>query len=155
MNIDITKEQYEKLIVMLGIANSVVGILGDTVADEGKDYKEMSDEMERVESYFLEFAKDFGHPEMVEDYEGEIIMVEDFYEEIYSIVDEYDNYTTYDTLSNVLAKRDFRRDHTEKEIESLLEKNHGYLGVELYEYEKKYWDEFDEYDYERLEIVKH
>jgi hypothetical protein len=57
-----------------------------------------------------------------------------------------------DGIANELAWRDFRRDHTEAELKKMSKENHDYFGVELYDYEKKYWDEFEKYGYKRLEI---
>jgi hypothetical protein len=34
----------------------------------------------------------------------------------------------------------------------MAKENHGYFGVALYDYEKKYWDEFEKNGFERLEV---
>lgn len=154
MKINITNKQYKDLIIALGIANSVLGILGDTTpGKEGKEYKKHSDRMEELEKNVLQYANDFGHKERVDEFEGETVMDDEFYEnEIMSIINDYDEYTLYSELSGKLAWRDFTREHTEEEMDTMAKKNHGYFGVALYDYEKKYWDEFEEYDYDRLEI---
>lgn len=56
------------------------------------------------------------------------------------LIEEFD---VHDTLSNKLAWRDFRQDHSSEEINQMKKENGGYFGVSLYDYEKKYWDEFE------------
>lgn len=151
MKINITKQQYKDLIVMSGVADSIFGLLGDFVSD---DYKKQSDRMHALENYLLQFAKDFGYSEAADMSDGEFCMDDDFFEDtIMPITDDYDEYILYTELSNKLALRDFREDHTEEEIDEMAEMSAGYLGVPLYDYEKKYWDEFEENDYARLRIV--
>lgn len=136
---------------MLAIANGIVGVLGDALPET--DYKKRSKSMDDLENYFLQYAADFGHEGLAQEYDGNDILDDEFYEnEIYPIINDYEEFATHDTLSNELAWRDFRRDHTEAELEKMAEKNGGYFGVALYDYEKKYWDEFDEHGYDRLEI---
>lgn len=154
MKINITNKQYKDLMIALSIANSVVGILGDmTPGKDGKRYKKQSERMEKLEKALLQCAEDFGCGDIVEDFDGENIMDEEFYEnEILSVINDYDEYTLYNELSNKLAWRDFTREHTEEEMDAIAKEHHGYFGVVLYDYEKKYWDEFDTHDYDRLEI---
>jgi len=144
MKIDITKEQYKQLIPMLAIASGVTGILGDVLPET--DYKKRSLKMEKLEQYFLQFADDFGCGEFLD---------EEFYENrILPIMSDFEDYSVHDGLSSDLAWRDFRNEHTKKEMDKMAKENGGYFGVALYDYEKKYWDEFDEHGYDRLEIKK-
>ena len=66
MKINITKEQYRDLITMIGIANSVLGILGDSLPDT--DYKKRSNKMEELEKYLLQHAKDFDCEKFTQDH---------------------------------------------------------------------------------------
>lgn len=151
MKINITKKQYEELIKAVAIADGVLGILGDVTTE--KNYKKQSEEMDDLENYFLQYADDFGCGEFAQMDGQAVILDDEFYEnKIMPIIDDYEDYASYDNLANKLAWRDFRRDHTEEEIEEMAKKNGGFFGVELYDYEKKYWDEFDENEFERLEI---
>ena len=151
MKINITKEQYRDLITMSGIANSVLGILGDSLPDT--DYKKRSNKAEELEKYLLQYAKDFDLQKFTQDYEGKKIFDDEMYEKyILPIMDDYDECELFNGLANKLAWRDFRRDYSETEREEMAEKNGGYFGVPLYAYEKKYWDEFEKYEYDRLEI---
>ncbi|MCK5475511.1 MAG: hypothetical protein KAI71_02935 [Candidatus Pacebacteria bacterium] len=153
MKIDITKEQYESLIIMNGIASSVLGTLGDSMPDT--NYEKRTNEMEEIEEYFLQYAEDFGCEKFTEDYKGKKVFEEEMHEKhIMTVIDDYDQLELFNGLANKLAWRDFRRDHSKKEIEKMSRKNGDYFGPEIHSYEKKYWDEFKKYEYERLEIEK-
>ncbi|MDO8490133.1 MAG: hypothetical protein Q7S47_01820 [bacterium] len=152
MKIDITKEQFRDLIVMSGIANSVLGVLGDSLPDT--NYKERSNRMEELEEYFLRHATDFDSEKFTQDHDGKKIFDDEMYEKhILPIMEDYDEHQLVDGLANTLAWRDFRSEHSEVEMKEMEKKNGGYFGVALYDYEKKYWDEFEEHGFERLEIV--
>jgi len=155
MKINITKEQYKELIKMISIANGIIGLLGDVMPET--DYKKRSKKMTSIENYFLQFANDFGCREFVQENKNEkkIILDDGFYENnILPIMIDYEEYTVHDTLSNKLAWRDFRKKYSEKEIKEMSKENSGYFGVEIYGYEKKYWNEFDKNGFARLKIVK-
>jgi len=155
MKINITKEQYKELIDMLAIANGIVSVLGDVMPET--DYKKRSDKMDDIENHFLQFADDFGIVKLTQnnEYEGKITLDDEYYEnKILPIITDYEEFATQDTLSHELAWRDFRKEHSEKEMKEMKKENGGYFGVNLYAYEKKYWDEFEENGYDGLEIVK-
>jgi len=142
MKINITKKQYQQLIKGLGISNGLLGLMGDALPDS--DYKKQSNELQDLQDYVEGFAKEFDYETATE---------EEFYPSvIMPILEDYDDYATHSKLSNDLAWRDFRQDHTEEEISAMSEKNNGYFGVVLHPYEKKYWDEFNQYNYDRLII---
>ncbi len=155
MKINITKEQYKELVKAVAIADGIVGVLGDMMPEV--DYKKQSEKIRNLENYFLQYASDYGCGELAQynEYEKGIILDDEFYEnKILPIINDYEEYTTHDSLANELAWRDFRKDHSEAEIKEMAKKNSGYFGVELYDYEKKYWDEFEENKFERLEVKK-
>ena len=152
MNIELTKEQYEQLIVASGMAGAVLGLLND-MTDGDVDYEKQYQKMDALEKYLLGFAKDAGLGDWVEDFEGETVLKDEAYEKrIKSILDDYEDFVSTDLLANKLAWRDFLREHTEAEMAAMAKKNGGYFGVELHPYEEKYWKEFEEYDVDRLEI---
>lgn len=136
--------------MMSDLAGGVLGLLGDHIED--KKYKKISDEAEEIKDYLLSFAKDFGCGELIENWEGKIILSDKTSEKFQEILDDYEEFILFDSLANRLAWRDFRKTYSKEEIEKMVEKNGGYFGVELHDYEKKYWDEFEKYDYDRLEI---
>jgi hypothetical protein len=152
MQIELTKGQYKNLIRMVNTTNSILGLLSDHIEDER--YKIMSKEAEVIENYLLSFAKDFECDDLVESWEGKIILNDKTNEQFHEILDDYDDFILFDSLVNKLAWRDFYRDHSESEIREMAKRNKSYFGVELYDYEKKYWDEFEKYGYDRLEIKK-
>lgn len=151
MKINLTKKQYENLITMSGISTTIFGLLSDAV-EEG-DYKARSKEMDELETYLLGFAKEFGREDLVFEFEGKPTFDDDVHEEqIIPIIDDFEEYAVHTQLSNKLAWRDFEKEHTEEEMEKIAEEHGGYLGVALYDYEKKYWDEFEKYGFERLVV---
>ncbi|MEI6498500.1 MAG: hypothetical protein WCO23_00910 [bacterium] len=153
MKIELTKEQYKNLIITNAIGNAVFGILGDSLEDT--DYKTRSNTMDKLEDYLLSFAKEFDLNDLTEEFNNKTVLNEEYYEEkIQPILTDFEEVSLFDDLSNELAKRDFRRDHSRAEIREMTKENGGYFGVEMYDYEKKYWDEFEKYGYDRLEIVK-
>ena len=151
MKIDLTKEQFRQLIELSSVGKSVFGILGDST--EGTDYKKRSVEMEELVGGLLQHAKDFDCADLVGDDGEEIYVRDEYYEEnVLPTVDDYDDFILHDNLASELAKRDFRKDNTQAEIRKIANEHNGYLGVVLYDYEKRYWDEFEKYEYDRLEI---
>jgi hypothetical protein len=153
MQIDITPEQYKNLILMSGIATSVFGFLGD--ANPDTEYKAQSLEMDELEKYLLQFADEFDCGEYTQDLDGEKVLDDELYEEIIMpILEDYEENELMSSLANKLAWRDFYADHSKSEIDAMAEQNGGYFGVQLYEYEKKYWDEFEKNDFDRLVIKK-
>lgn len=155
MKINITKKQYKELITMISIANGIVGVLGDVIPKT--DYKKRSEKMTDIENYFLQFANNFNYSKVTQEDNNEkkIILNDNFYEnKILPIITDYENYAVHEILSNKLAWRDFKKKYSKKEIVEMSKKNGGYFGVEIYDYEKKYWDEFNENGFEKLETVK-
>lgn len=151
MQIEITPKQYKDLIMMSSIACSVFSMLGDRESSEG--YKEQSLRMDALEAHLLEYAKEFGCDELAMDDEGAMVLDDEYYEEIVMpVLYDYDEMQIFDDLANKLAWRDFRNKYSAAELKAMSKENGGYFGVSLYEYEKKYWDEFDEHGFDKLEI---
>ena len=149
MEISLTNKQYRDLIVLLSTGNSIYGSLGDLFPSSV--FKGESERFESLEKYFLKFAKDFECEDMVEECDGHNCLDEEFYcEEIMAAVSIYDEAIAQDTLANKLAWRDFKLEHREEEIKKMAEKNQDYFGVELHQYEKRYYDEFEKNGYDRL-----
>ncbi len=153
MQIEISKEQYKDLIMMSAVANSVFGMLGDS--ENAGNYKKQSLRMDGIEAHLLGSAEDFGCGDLMQDDEGAVILNDEFYENVVMpILEEYEEMQAFDLLTNKLAWRDFKKEHTKHEINKMAEQNGGYFGVEVYEYEKRYWDEFEKNGFERLEIKR-
>lgn len=152
MKIELSKVQYRNLIITNAIGNAIFGILGDFLPDT--EYKKQSDLMDKLENHLLSYAKEFGCDDLVYNFEGQEVLDDEYYEEkIQPILTDFEETSMYDNLASELAKRDFKRNHTRREIGRMAKENDGYFGVEMYDYEKRYWNEFDKYGYGRLEVV--
>ncbi len=151
MKIELTKEQYLSLLTMSHIANSVFGILGDVPPEI--DCKKKSDEMENLEEYFLEYARDFGYDDLVEDFHGKTLLKDEIYEEIQEIMDEYDDYIFWNELEVRMGKRDFERTITADD-KKYIKENKGWYPERIHGLYDKYGDEFEKYGIERLEIER-
>jgi hypothetical protein len=157
MKINITKKQFESLMMSLEIADTVTGLLSDAYeGEDGKKYKERAKRVNELRNVLYSRAKEFGLEKVVEEYKGEWYVSEDSpkSEEYEEIMEDFEEWVVQDVLSRRLGKRDFYRAHTEEELEKIAEEHGGYLGTETYAYEEKYWKEFEEHEYERLEIVE-
>ncbi|KKR91556.1 MAG: hypothetical protein UU43_C0004G0004 [Candidatus Falkowbacteria bacterium GW2011_GWA2_41_14] len=95
MKIDLTKKQYECLIKALEVADSVYGILGDSMPE---DYKKQSDQIDDLRKYLLGFASEFSAEYMIEKFHGEIIMSDELSESLQEVMNDYDNETFWHDL---------------------------------------------------------
>ena len=149
MKLDITNEQYRQLIKAFSLGKSVIDILSDGMEDS--DYKGQSIELVALENHLLQYASDFNYAEI---YHESGSLAEDYFvSTIMAIMDAYDEYTVHSLLVNKLAWRDFRKDHSQEEIDKMGKENFGYFGVELDKYENKYWDEFSKHGMDRLFLL--
>ena len=152
MKINLTKAQYKDLIHMSNLAGSIMGLLSDSLPDQ--EYTRKSQKMAALEEYLLQFANDFDCGELTEEEGGKIVLHQDFFGKFtLPIIEDFSEGEILQTLSNKLAWRDFKREHSAEEMEEMSKGNSNYFGVEIAPYEKKYWDEFEENGYERLEIA--
>lgn len=152
MKINITKKQYQDLIMMSQLSEWVLGILGDTVADDEVDYKELSNRNEELEKYLLGFAGEFDMGDKIDNYKDDIFLDEDESEKYHEIISDYDDYVFWNELENRLARRDFFRTITEAEKKEAEET--GWLPERFREIEEKYRKEFEENGVENFEIKK-
>lgn len=149
MKINLTKKQFEVLMKAISAGSSVYGILGDSVSEE---YKEESNEIEELRTYFLGLAKDFGMAEMTEEFMGDLIMSDEFSEKYHEVIEEYNDETFWHDLEVRLGKRDFERTITDAEIKE-LEKD-GWYPKRIHKIYKEWRKEFEKNGIERLEIVE-
>lgn len=149
MKINLTHKQYETLIKALETSSFVYGTLTDFVDEE---YRKDLVSIESMAEDLLAHARVFNFSNNVEVFMNKDILKEEYYKKIFDDVIEYDEYITFKNLANKLGMRDFKEKYTTKEIEDMAEKSKGYLGVPLYDFEKKYYDEFNEYEYNRLYV---
>lgn len=148
MKINISKKQYEVLIKSLEMSSFIYGPMSDFVDDK---FKKDAEEIEEVEKYLLEFAKDYDFEKNLSS-PKELYVSEEYYDKILDDLNLYDEQQLFENLASELGKRDFHAKYSKEEINEIIKKYGNYLGVPLYEFEKKYYDEFNENGYDRLFI---
>lgn len=153
MKIELTKKEYKDLVTIGSIAVYVLEILGYMLGGkEGEQYKAKGKSANNMRSKLLEQAVGSGCEDWVEKFEGKNVASDKLYDDVGQIMEDYDDFVLYNEIANKLAWRDFYKDNSKEEIKEMKKKNGGYFGVEIYDYEKKYWDEFEENDLNRLRI---
>ena len=153
MKINLSKQQYEDLLKAVYMSNTIHELLSDAVESDEIDFDERADRTRDLQSYLLEFAGEFGMEELVEEFDGELLLSEEYEdEEIEPIMDAFEEYILHDALPNILAWRDFNRDYTEEEQDKMEEENGNFFGMELLPYEDRYRNEFAEHGFSRLFI---
>ena len=150
--ISLTDKQFALLLRSVTVASSIYGIMGDFVDDE---YKKISNDIDEVEKMLCSRVYEFGLGKATQKYEGSYVidLESEWYKKVFDEIMDYDDHVTYSNLANKLGWRDFEQTYSQEEIRKMADKT-GYLGVPLYNFEKKYWDEFDRHEYNRLEIVE-
>lgn len=149
MKIDFSKEQYEDLLKMCEVADSVYGIMGDMVSE---DYKKQSERIVETRRHLLSYADQFGCGEMAEVFEGEIIPSDKFSEEMQAVIDDYGNETFWHELETRLGKRDFEKDMTDEEKKEV--EKEGWLPLRVNNFYDKWAKELEEHGVERLGVIK-
>jgi len=153
MKINLSKQQYEDLLKAVSMSNTIYELLSDAVESDEIDFDENAERTRELQSYLLEFAEEFGVEEIVEEFDGELLLNEEYEnEEIEPIMDAFEEYILHDALPNTLAWRDFNRDYTAEEQDKMEEENGNFFGVELFPYEERYRNEFEKYGFNRLFI---
>lgn len=149
MKIEINKKQYEELIRGLNVSSFIYGTMSDFVDDK---YKKDIKIIEEVEKEMLRYAKDFNFGKNIEKFEGENTLRERYLDRNLSDLNDYDEYITYENLARELGRRDFFNKHTKEEIKKMTKESNGYLGALTYDFDEKYYNEFNKYGYSRLYI---
>lgn len=149
MKLNINKRQYENIIKALEISSFVYGDLSDFI---DKKYRQNNDDLENTKKDLLEHAKEFNFDKNTENFEDRIVLREEYYSKLLDDLFLYDNHQLFEGLAEKLGRRDFHLKYTKEEIAKISEENEGYLAVPLHDFEKKYYDEFNENEYDRLFI---
>lgn len=143
----LTKEQFQTLLRVVYIANTVVN--GQREAGFLREYDEL-------EQYIFSRAKDAGFPGAVLRHtaEGEThhhpSLLFDHDIEVNRLMDEYDAGVLLDLLPEKLAERDMDALYGPGRAEQLSEKDREFLKQEL---EQKYKDEFLAHGFSRLTLT--
>ena len=145
MQLEISKEQLKEMLLASLVYSWVYGGLAD---GRGEDFEQYH----KLENYLLSVAKVNGFSDLVENFRGSFLPSDEMSEQVEEIMSDYDDDTFWYELTMRLGKRDFWRTVTPEENAEAIERE--WLPERIHEVYKKYEDEFDEHDIDRLEIVK-
>lgn len=149
MKVDLTKKQYESLVMAITAGSSVYGILADNVSDSyQKQYKQLDD----LADYFLSLADEFGASEFTEEFMGSLIMNDKLAAKLHQAIEDYNDDVFWYELEVRLGKRDFGRTMTAAERAEII-KGKGWLPERIRSIYEKWGQEFEKHGIERLEIV--
>ncbi len=141
MKIDLTKEQYQKLIELLHIGEIVAN--GDRV-EPIKEYDE-------VQQYIYSFSKDYQCEEIIKHDASKDLYIPtlEFEEKMMELVEEYCEEDFVESLVMKLSKRDAVREHGMEILENmdLKDKMHAVM-----KYECKYYNEIKENGLENFKV---
>lgn len=106
MKIDLTKDQYLKLLELIYIGDWV---LNSYTVGEREDTKEYQVATQK----FFSYAKEFGYEVLVDEHSGEYEVSRKFEDEsqAYTYLNQYDNEVFWDELVERLARRDLAAKH--------------------------------------------
>ncbi len=148
MKINISKKQYETLVKAIEVSSFIYGPMSDMVDDK---YKEDADDLDALEKYFLQFAKDFDFEKNLCK-QGDQHLDEEYDDKILEDLQLYDEQQMFENLAYELGKRDFLNTYSKEEIAKMKADHGDYLGVQMYEFERKYYDEININGYKRFYI---
>lgn len=144
MEIDFTREQFEKLLDLTYLGNWAVNSY--RIDDRIEEYEDLTE-------YLLSFAIAFGFKEKIDFDEGEgrYFPSRRFEEKNLEFIEEYEEESFWDNLILRLAERDIIREYGEDAVNSMdweerEKKKAPYL--------RKYQKEIDENGIENLEVYK-
>lgn len=143
MKINLTKKQYRLLIDLIYAGNWIV--------NSTKNAKELNKEYEDLVQYIYSFYKDYDLENVVEyDEKYERYFETRDYEEseISDFIEEYDDYTFWQKLESMLAKRDAVKEFDGK----VTENNYEEILKRTFELEEKYENEFVENGLENINV---
>lgn len=144
MEIELTKEQYKELLLLVLLGSWVRGGVADMRGEHGK-------EMDELEEYLLREAKNFDLTDLAEPFEGHTVPSDRLSEEYEEIMEEYNDDEFWSQLSTRLGQRDFERTMS-KEEEQHIKDNNGWFPERIHEIYEKYDEEFEKHGIDRLEI---
>ncbi len=148
------KLQEKELKILLSIVNMSTGIMGymnDFIEDS--KIATRARVWQQIEQQLLKQAYEQGLTGTVDFEQGRYYVKNELFEKNMELTDDYTKLSTHQELSHALAARDFHEAYTPAEIAQMVAERGEYLGVETYDFEEKYWKEFEERGYTRLRIV--
>lgn len=124
MQIELTKEEYRKLLIMTSIGNIVIN---------GYRTDDIIEEFDKMMNHLCKYAGDFGETELVEskpDENGTYWETKKLDDASHEYLDEYDDEVFWEELADRLATREIERQHGKG----------GLLKMSKEEYLKEYWE---------------
>lgn len=150
MKINISKKQYECLMMTMEASASVYGILGDSHPEQ---YKKRSDELEYLQAYLLSVASEFDAEHMTQQFDGEVMISDIMSDVLQEVIRDYNDETFWHELETRLGKRDFERTETAVEKKE-MDENGGWYPKRIDMLYKGWIKEFEKHGIERLGIIK-
>lgn len=134
MRIELTKEQYIKLIELV--------YAGQWLINAWRNANEVLEEYEEAEQHLYSFYKRFEAEDCIEYYEEEdrYYPTQEFEDKILDFADEYNDDNFWDKLAEYMAYKDIIKSKGTSNLENRLK------------YEEKYYKEFAENGIDRLYI---
>ncbi|MBI1755077.1 hypothetical protein HYR65_02225 [Candidatus Azambacteria bacterium] len=144
MNIELTKEQYKELLLLVLLGSWVRGGVADMRGEYGK-------EMDELEEYLLREAKKFNCSDLAEYFEGHIVPSDRLAKEYEKIIEEYNDDEFWSQLSTRLGQRDFEKTISKEEKQHMKD-NNGRFPERIHTLYEEYDKEFEKHGIDRLEI---
>lgn len=148
MQVELTREQYRQLLVLL--------FLGEWVANETLPEGERRAELQQVADYLYAMAPNFACEDWVEYCEdcGSHHANEAMEQALFPIIDEYDEDTFWDVLSHHLAYRDvmIAAGSNDKDRDKDIPKE---LEMRLWRRKEQYEQEFQKHGLDHVRLVFH
>lgn len=146
MQIELTNEQYKDLAVLVALGTWVREGIEDM---DGAPPSRWAN----LEKRILFVAINENIPNVAEVFEGQIVPADELSHECEEIMEEYNDLQFFHELTLRLGQRDFYREASKEDIK-YIEDHHGLMPEKIHTYYRKYDDEFEENDIDRLEIKK-
>lgn len=147
MQIELTEEQYKEMAELVVLGYWVRGHVAE-IRDE-QDKGRWKNAQNRI--LFAAMNNDIGG--VAELFHGYIMPADELSSRVEEMMEEYDDDEFWHELEVRLGQRDFYRDVSTEELKKINEDN-GWLPDKVHDYYRKYEEEFDKYDIDRLEIKK-
>lgn len=144
MKVNLTKHEYESLLIMLYVADWVTGASEDKDRPETKRYRDL-------EQKFLALAGEFGLDNLVEpsDLDGELFPSLQIEDAAMTFMDDFEETSLWENLSLKLAQRDVIRQYGKAAFDAMSPEERFSKVDELAE---RYQDEFGQYGSENIVV---
>lgn len=146
MQIELTNEQYKDLTLLV--------CLGSWVREGVEDMDGAPpSRWANLEKRILFAGINENIPNVAEIFEGQIVPADELSKECEEIIEEYNEFQFFHELTIRLGQRDFNREAAKEDLK-YIDDHHGMLPEKIHKYYRKYDEEFEKNDIDRLEIKK-